>query len=388
MRALIILAVAASLACATGAAAGRSGAQARQPAATPATSALRDALVQARAQSARARERAAQLDRQARSATLASERALLAAAALATRVQQAEASLASADARLLLVRRERAVLDAWLARERAPIARLVGGLQGLVRRPAVLALIQPGSIADAVHLRAVIATVAPQIESRTAALRGLLERTRALETQAAGLAAQRRRLQADLLARSNELAAVSAAQRLTARRAAGAADREAERAYAIGEEARDLSTLVRRLKAVPSGGAGPVPRPYPGAPRTGAPTNRLADYRLPVVGGIAPAAAVSSRGLTLLPRPGALVVAPAAGRVAFAGPYRGYGTIVIVEHAGGWTSLVTGLASARVAVGQTLVAGSALGLAPARGPRIGLDLRRGGQRVNPLDQLR
>jgi septal ring factor EnvC (AmiA/AmiB activator) len=90
----------------------------------------------------------------------------------------------------------------------------------------------------------------------------------------------------------------------------------------------------------------------------------------------------------LLARPDALVVAPAAGRVAFAGPFRGYGGIVIIEHGGGWASLVTGLAGVRVAVGQTLVAGSPLGQAPSRRPRIGLELRRDGERVNPLDQLR
>ena len=83
-----------------------------------------------------------------------------------------------------------------------------------------------------------------------------------------------------------------------------------------------------------------------------------------------------------------MVVAPAAGRVAFAGPYRGYGEIVIVEHAAGWTSLVTGLGKTQVTVGQILVAGSPLGQARVREPRIGLELRHNGQRVNPLDQLR
>ena len=62
--------------------------------------------------------------------------------------------------------------------------------------------------------------------------------------------------------------------------------------------------------------------------------------------------------------------------------------IVIVEHGDGWASLVTGLARAQVRVGQTLVAGSPLGQAPTGSPRIGVELRRNGERVNPLDRLR
>ena len=98
----------------------------------------------------------------------------------------------------------------------------------------------------------------------------------------------------------------------------------------------------------------------------------------------APQGSGASSGLTLAPRPGAQVVAPAAGRVAFAGPYRGYGRIVIIEHAGGWTSLVTGLARTDVAVGEQLVAGAPLGIAAQARPEITLELRRDGEPVNPL----
>ena len=96
----------------------------------------------------------------------------------------------------------------------------------------------------------------------------------------------------------------------------------------------------------------------------------------------------TSDGITLAPRPGAQVVAPAAGRVAFAGPYRGYGRIVIVEHEGRWTSLVTGLARVDVRVGDRLVAGAPLGVAGQGQPRVSLELRRDNDPVNPLQYVR
>jgi septal ring factor EnvC (AmiA/AmiB activator) len=58
---------------------------------------------------------------------------------------------------------------------------------------------------------------------------------------------------------------------------------------------------------------------------------------------------------------------------------------VIIEHDGGWTSLVTGLARTDVAVGEQLVAGAPLGIAAQRNPTVTLELRRAGTPVNPLD---
>lgn len=336
-------------------------------------------VMRARAEAARARDRAAALDREARAATRASERAVIEAAALASRVQQAEAALASADAGLALVQGQRGALERSLARERSPVAQLLAGLQTQVRQPALLTLLQPGTIEDAVHLRAMVATIGPQIEARTAVLRGDLARAGQLERTASQMVADRRALQAELRKRRGELAALSAAEQLKARRAGEAADREAERAFAIGEQSRDLSTLVRGLdqgKRAQSRSVGT------------AAAAELANYRPPLSGMIIEDARGGAYGVAISARPGALVVAPGAGRVAFAGPYRGFGDIVIIEHEGGWTSLLTGLARSDVAVGQLLVAGSAVGRSPANTARIGWELRRNGQRVSPLDQIR
>src|SRR3546814_12761669 len=67
---------------------------------------------------------------------------------------------------------------------------------------------------------------------------------------------------------------------------------------------------------------------------------------------------VRSRGITIAARPGGQVVAPAPGRVGFAGDYRGSGTIVIIDHGGGWVSLLTGLVALPVDAGDTVAAGA------------------------------
>ena len=77
-------------------------------------------------------------------------------------------------------------------------------------------------------------------------------------------------------------------------------------------------------------------------------------------------------------------VAPAAGRVAFAGDYRGYGRIIILDHEGGWTSLITNLGRLDVGVAARVVQGSPLGLAGPGRPTVTVELRNDGTPVNPL----
>jgi len=364
--------------------------------------ALRAALAESRA----AQARSALLAREAASARDAAEKTARDAAALAARIQQAEAAIAVAEARLALATRERALLREQLGREQQPVVHLTAALQQFSRRPLALSVLRPGSVQDAVYLRAMLDSAVPQIQARTAGLRSRLARSRQLREEALAAARDLRAEQSRLAARRTELAALETEQRLASRAASGSANREAERALALAEQARDLDALVgeldragslrARLAALPGPLLRParpeearlatledLPSPEPSAT---APPGR---YLLPVTGRTvlgfgARQGSGASSGVTLAPRPGAQVVAPASGRVAFAGPYRGYGRIVIIEHAGGWTSLVTGLARSDVAVGEQLVAGAPLGIAPQDRPEITLELRRAGEPVNPL----
>lgn len=369
------------------------------------------ALARATRESRRAEARAARLSSEAEAATEAVERTASQAAALAARIQQAEADIEAARARYSIARAERAALTAQLAKKQEPTARLTAALQTAARRPLALSALQPGSLKDVVHVRAVLASAVPQIRARTAALRSELDRGRALEAQAARALGQLRTGEGDLRERRQSLAALENQQRVASRAARGAALREAERALALAEEARDLDGLVDRLDEVAAlrqelaALPGPVLRPKdlakdlaadPAAPLAAAPSAAPPprDFQLPVQGrtlvgfGAIRDSGLASTGLTLAPVAGAQVVAPGRGRVAFAGAYRGFGRIVIIEHAGGWTSLVTGLDRVQVAVGDSVIGGSPLGTTHRRGAVVTFELRRAGDPVNPLQFLR
>ena len=366
------------------------------------------ALDAARQQQRNARARGERLEQRASRSRETAQKARSAAAALAARVQQAEAGIAAAEARLQLANSKRRKLDRELAARRAPLAHLAGALQSMTRRPLSLSALQPGSLRDLVYTRAVLDSTIPVVRERTAALRSQLDRARALEAEARAAVSDRRNSEATLLQRRKQLVALAAQERLKARQAAGGADREAQRALVLAEQAIDLDQLVARLESAGSLRKrlaqlpGPVARPANPAAATISATPRPQpsatqpprQYQLPVAGrisvGFGEAGASGQRraGIALDARGSGQVVAPGAGRVIFAGPYRGFGRIAIVEHANGWTSLVTGLASLDVAVGQAVDAGSPLGLAPQQGGEVALELRQDGEPVNPLDYLR
>jgi murein hydrolase activator len=366
------------------------------------------ALARATRESRLAESRAARLTAEAEAATEAATRTASEAAALAARIQQAEAEIEVARAKLTIAKGQRANLTARLAAKQEPTARLAAALQTVARRPLALSALQPGSLQDVVHVRAVLGSAVPQIRKRTAALRSDLDRGRALEAQAARALTQLRDGESALRQRRSQLAALEQQQRIASRTARGAALREGERALALAEEARDLDGLVDKLGEVAALRSelaalpGPVlrpadlaaalpPEPAP-APSASAPPP--ADFQLPVQGrtltgfGAKRASGLASTGLTLAPAQGAQVVAPARGRVAFAGAYRGFGRIVIIEHAGGWTSLVTGLERVDVAVGDSVIGGSPVGRASGAAQPVTIELRRDGKPVNPLQYLR
>ena len=364
------------------------------------------ALAEALAARRQAEARAQRFEGAATSARDAAERAASEAAAIAARIQQAEAGIAAAGARIALIDRERAALREAVGREQQPMVHLTAALQQFSRRPVALAVLRPGSVRDIVYLRALLHDAAPQVRARTAGLRAQLDRGRELRREALAAAEMLQGEEQVLARRRDELAQIETQARLAARAAGGSANRESERALALAEEMRDLDSLVgefdraaalrTRLAALP----GPRLRPArPGDARPAeiapapagaeSPASAPSPYILPVAGRTvagfgAAQGGTLSQGITIAPIAGAQVVAPASGRVAFAGPYRGYGRIVIIEHGAGWTSLVTGLARADVSVGQMLGEGAPLGRAGPARPTITLELRRDGEPVNPL----
>jgi murein DD-endopeptidase MepM/ murein hydrolase activator NlpD len=89
---------------------------------------------------------------------------------------------------------------------------------------------------------------------------------------------------------------------------------------------------------------------------------------------------------------GAPVRAAAAGRVTHAGPAAGgWGTLVVIDHGQGVRTWYAHLSTARVRVGQTVVAGALVGRVgasgKATGPHLHFEVRLRGAAIDPLTAL-
>ena len=349
-------------------------------------------LVAAKRDAALAAARAAKLAAAATQERNAADKARREEQALAARVTAAEANLATASARVTLVERLLSDQRAKLGRAQVPVARLLAALESLAGRPTIVAVAQPGSVDDLVHVRAVLGSALPVVRQRTEAVRIELAETRRLQASATlaakALADGRARLENDRIA----LATLEARHRQRSQTLGRGALSESDRALALGERARDLvdgmaaTTNAKATAASLIALAGPIPRPI--APGTTPPSPTRGVYRAPVAGRLVTGfdevsdSGVRSRGLTFATAPRARVVAPAAGTVRYARRFRDYGIIVIIDHADGWTSLITGLAATTSKSGNHVAMGAPLGTAPSEDPRITVELRRRGRPVD------
>jgi len=234
------------------------------------------------------------------------------------------------------------------------------------------------------------------------------ERQRRLAEAAAKLAAEKAAREAELAAqkaaREAELAAQKAAREAeaAARRAekerqeremaAARAAREAEiRAQAEAREkelAAQKATRAAEAAAREAAAARPPRQEAPFAAQQG---KMPFPARGQVVGrfGQPNEVGVISKGLTIATRRGAQVIAPHDGLVAFSGPFRGYGLLLIIEHAEGYHTLLAGMARIDATVGQRLLAGEPVGVMgqDEAKPALYVELRRQGQPVNPSPWL-
>jgi len=78
----------------------------------------------------------------------------------------------------------------------------------------------------------------------------------------------------------------------------------------------------------------------------------------------------SQKGLSVATRPGAPVPSPCDGWVVYAGPFRSYGQLLILNAGGGYHVLLAGMERVSVDLGQFVLTGEPVAAMGGPGPRV------------------
>ncbi len=371
-----------------------------------------EALQAARQRDAAERARAAE----AQENRLAGERI-----AAAARMRASETTAANLAIEIESLTERRREAERRLADRAAALAPLLPLIERLALYPAETILAVPAPPQDTLRGLAVLRGLTQRLEQDAAELRVEQAAVQALSQKIEAALPGLHAAQAVQAAQAAELdrqigAARAGRQRAedagvdAARRAAAEAARadnlrnafaamEAERARAErqahddvirAERARreEAAAIARRRQVALTRPAGPGVMSQHGAlmaPVAGAAVRGWGD---PTDAG--PAKGVSYRAPSL-----ARVVAPCDGRVAFAGPFRSFGVMLIMDCGAGFHFVLAGFDRLDVGVGVAVQRGEPVGVMPGWDPQSGLEpptlyveLRRDGLPVNPTPFLR
>lgn len=321
--------------------------------------------------------------------TLKSDRKALQQAILDTaqKVRTVETKVSAIENRLgALDDNERRVRIA-LASRHGTISEVLAALQRLGRRPPPALLARPEDALEAVRSAILLGAVLPEIRVEAEALKAdLTELTRVrreiareredMKREVAALDEERRRLERFVLERQKRQA-----------EAESAADAERTRAAQLSRQVDSLKDLIARMEKE----IGSVRAAAEAAAKLEATTTdrrkRLAalgdasrmqpaipfletkgSLPLPVNGlkirdfGASESALGTERGISIATRPAAQVTAPADGWAVYAGPFRSFGQVLILNVGGGYHVLLAGMEKVSVDLGQFVLAGEPVGV--------------------------
>ena len=374
------------------------------------------------------KQQSEQLDKQA--ATLAAEQARLqdASVSAAKSAQDYEGRLTELEGQLKTLDAQAAAKQTTLAADQEREAALLSALEKLSQNPPEAMLFGPKSPVDQVRGAMLLGAAVPQLEAEAKELQATLVEVNRLKAEISGKRTEMAQKQTALDAERTRIGIMIRQKAALEGQAREAQGQTQKKLAALSSEASDLKDLIVRLErerqerdaaakaeakaearrklaeaaprdTMPESTAiavAPPDRPKgtdPLTPRSGR-KMEPGKYAVPVAGEIVKRFGESdgfqdSKGLTIRTRSAAQVVAPFDGQIMFAGPFKGYGQILIIDHGGGYHSLLAGIEQIEATVGQRVVAGEPVGVMKSGepSPSLYLELRRQGQPINPLPWL-
>ncbi|WP_119393123.1 murein hydrolase activator EnvC family protein [Taklimakanibacter lacteus] len=311
--------------------------------------------------------------------------------ALAEKIQSREAAILSAEERLGELDAEQLRIHSSLAARREEISRLLAGLQRIERNPPPALVVEPTDVLSALRSAMMFGTIVPELRQDAAALSAQLARLETLKVQTKAEQERLRDHVARLLASRREMTDLQARKKSLLADTTERLKAEKQRARELADKAKDMKQLLSQLEEERLKAEAAEKARAEAEARTAAelkakaeaqarieaakklqPRMAFADIRAslqyPAQGQILKAYGVNdgfggtTRGVFVATRADAQVVTPVDGHVEFAGPFRSYGQLLILNTGGGYHVLLAGLGEITAEQGQFLQAGEPVGI--------------------------
>jgi murein hydrolase activator len=302
---------------------------------------------------------------------------------IAAQVRGVENNIGDAEARLRALDAREQQIRLLLGSRRAEVVEVLAALQRAGRRTPPALLVTPEDALQSLRTAMLLGAVVPELRARANELAGnlgqLVGLRKAIAAERDGLAANRDKFRDD---QTRMAALVDERQR---KQAAAEKDMEAEgaRAIALSKQVDSLQGLIGKMEQdVKSAAKAAATASVQGNPTTSDGKPDLAALRnpnrrspaiafasakgllaFPVNGtkirdfGGSDGAGSADKGISLATRPGAQVTTPCDGWVVYAGPFRSYGQLLILNAGGGYHVLIAGMERISVNIGQFVLTG-------------------------------
>jgi septal ring factor EnvC (AmiA/AmiB activator) len=299
----------------------------------------------------------------------------------AANVRAVETKISEAEARLRSLNGREQELRASLDSRRADVIEVLAALQRAGRRTPPALLVRPEDALESLRTAMLLGAVVPELRGRAQQLAGELGE---LVTLRKNIAAERDQLASDRDKVRNDETRLSALvderQRQQAARQKDL-DTESARAITLSRQVGDLQGLIAKMEqdlqsaAKAAAAASQAAAAASGKPNVAAfkdrsrqtPAVAFASAKgllpLPVNGnkirdfGGSDGLGGVQKGISLATRPGSQVTTPCDGWVVYAGPFRSYGQLLILNAGGGYHVLIAGMERISVNIGQFVLTG-------------------------------